>query len=125
MVRKELKIKMLKIFFGKPLISYSIQKAIKSKLFNEVIVSTDSLKIAKIAKKFGASVPFLRPKKLSNDFASDRDVLNHCLKYIKSRKIEVSVLCYLYPTAPFIKISTLKKCYNLLVKSGYPQSNDH
>ena len=64
---KRIKNKNIKLFFGKPLIFYSIKLALKSKLFDKVIVSTDSQKIAKIAKSFGADVPFLRPKNISTD----------------------------------------------------------
>ena len=60
---KRIKNKNVVNFFGKPLISYPIRVAIKSRLFEKVVVSTDSLKIAKIAKKYGAEVPFLRKKK--------------------------------------------------------------
>ena len=116
---KRIKNKNIKKFLGKPLINWSIQKARKSKLFNEIIVSTDSKKIANIAKKLGASVPFLRPKKLSSDYAVDRDVLHHYLDYIRKNNIKVNLLCYLYPTVPLLKISTLKKCYNLIKKSKY------
>lgn len=60
--------KNIKDFFGKPLIAYSIEVALKSKLFDKVIVSTDDEEIAKIAVEYGAVVPFLRPKELSDDF---------------------------------------------------------
>lgn len=118
---KRIKNKNIKNFFGKPLIAYAIQLAIKSKLFDMVIVSTDSNKIAKISEKYGATVPFLRPKKISNDYAIDRDVINHFLKYAKINKIKINFLCYLYATTPLLKISTLQKCYKLLVKSKYPK----
>ena len=118
---KRLKNKNIKKFLGKPLIEWSIQKAKASKLFDDIIVSTDSKKIANIAKKFGASVPFLRPKKLANDYAIDRDVLHHYLDYVHKNKIKVKILCYLYATNPLLKISTLKKCYNLIKNSKYPK----
>ena len=118
---KRIKNKNIKNFFGKPLIAFAIQLAIKSKLFDKVIVSTDSNKIAKISKKYGATVPFLRPKKIANDYAIDKDVINHFLKFAKINKIKVNTLCYLYATTPLLKVSTLKKCYNLLIKSKYPK----
>jgi len=118
---KRIKNKNIKKFLGKPLINWSIQKAKKSKLFNEIIVSTDSEKIANIAKKLGASVPFLRPKKLSSDYAVDRDVLHHYLDYTRKNNIKINLLCYLYPTVPLLKISTLKKCYNLINKTKCPK----
>ena len=66
-------------FCGKPLISYSIQAALESDLFEKVYVSTDDSEIAQIAKDYGASVPFIRPKKYSDDFATDDDVRKHLL----------------------------------------------
>tara|TARA_B110001454_G_scaffold135019_1_gene125636 strand:+ start:691 stop:1380 length:690 start_codon:yes stop_codon:yes gene_type:complete len=118
---KRIKNKNIKKFFGEPLIAYAIKLAIKSKLFDKVIVSTDSKKIAKIAEKYGATVPFLRPKKISNDYAVDKDVINHFLEYAKTNKIKINILCYLYATTPLLKSSTLHKCYKLLIKSKYPK----
>lgn len=116
---KRIKNKNIKMFNGKPLISYSINTAIKSRLFDEIIVSTDSEKIAKIAKKFGAKVPFLRPKKLANDYANDLQVIRHYFNFNKKNNIEVDIMCYLYATAPLLKVSTLKKCYEKLISSNY------
>ncbi len=116
---KRIKNKNIKSFNGKPLISYSINSAIKSKIFDDIIVSTDSEKIAKIAKKYGARVPFLRPKKLANDFANDLQVIKHYFEYNKKNQIKVDYMCYLYATAPLLKISTLKKCYQKLINSNY------
>lgn len=67
--------KNIKEFCGRPIIAYSIEAALKSKCFDEVMVSTDSEEIAEIAKKYGAKVPFLRSAETSNDFATTRDVL--------------------------------------------------
>ena len=79
---KRIKNKNIGNFFGKPLIYYSIKNALNSKLFNDVIVSTDCVNIKKISEKYGASVPFLRPKKLSNDQASTKDVVDYVLQKI-------------------------------------------
>ena len=76
--------KNIKDFFGKPLIAYSIEVALKSKLFDKVIISTDDEEIAKIAVEYGAIVPFLRPQELSDDFTETRAVINHALGYLKS-----------------------------------------
>ena len=119
---KRIKNKNIKKFLGKSLIKWSIEKAKKSKLFDEIVVSTDSNKIANISKKAGASIPFLRPKKLSNDYAVDQDVLHHYLDYAKKHNIKLDFLCYLYPTVPLLKISTLKKCYKLIRSSKYPKA---
>jgi len=118
---KRIKNKNIKKFLGKPLIAWSIQKAKESKLFDDIIVSTDSKKIANIAKKFGASIPFLRPKRLADDYTIDIEVLQHYLDYVSKNKIKIKTLCYLYATNPLVKVSTLKKCYNLIKKSKYPK----
>jgi len=71
--------KNIKDFLGKPIIAYSIEMAIKSKLFDEVMVSTDDDEIAEIAKHYGAKVPFLRSDEKSNDFATTFDVIEEVL----------------------------------------------
>ena len=114
-----IKNKNIKSFCGKPLIYYSIYLAKKSKLFDEVVVSTDSKKIAKIARSYGASTPFLRPKKISNQFSLSKDVVKHFLDFYKKKKIKINYLCYLYPTAPLLKISTLKKSFIKFKNSNY------
>ena len=116
---KRIKNKNVKKFSGKPLINWSIQLAKKSKLFDDIVVSTDSKKITKIAKKAGASIPFLRPKKISGDYASDEDVLHHFLNYARKKKIKINFLCYLYPTVPLLKLAILKKCHDTITKSKY------
>jgi len=97
---KRIKNKNIKSFCGKPLIYYSINLAKKSKLFERIIVSTDSLKIKKIAEKYSAEVPFLRNKKLSNDYASTKEVLNDVVDKISARH-EYNIFC-IYCTAPLL-----------------------
>ena len=94
--------KNIKDFFGKPLIAYSIEVALKSKLFDKVIVSTDDEEIAKIAVEYGAVVPFLRPKELSDDFIGTGAVINHALEYLKSVGEIYDFVCTIYSTAPFL-----------------------
>tara|TARA_B100001964_G_C14077277_1_gene528587 strand:- start:201 stop:899 length:699 start_codon:yes stop_codon:yes gene_type:complete len=115
---KRIKNKNIINFYGKPIIAYSIIAATKSKLFKEVYVSTDSIKISKIAKRYGAKIPFLRPKEISSDYSIDEQVITHFLKYMKNKKIKIDILCYLYPAAPLIKVLTLKNCLKLLKKSN-------
>lgn len=67
--------KNIKNFCGKPIIAYSIEAALKSGLFSEVMVSTDSQKIAQIAQEYGASVPFMRSAKTADDYATTSDVI--------------------------------------------------
>lgn len=95
--------------FGRPIISYPIKTAIKSKLFSEIYVSTDSKKIALEAKKNGAKVLSLRSEKLSQDKIGLREVL---LSFIKQHKLfDYDYVCCLYPTAANITSSTLIKAY--------------
>ena len=110
--------KNIKIFHGKPIIAWSIETAIASGLFSEIFVSTDDQEIAIISEKYGAKIPFFRPKKLSDDFSTDRDVRNHFIEWLKKENIEVDYLCYLYPTAPFISVSVLTECYKLLIEKN-------
>lgn len=86
---------------GKPLISYTIEAAIKAKNISEVIVSTDDEKIAEISKEYGACVPFIRPDYLSGDDAGAVDVYLHAIEYlIKERNEKVDKFSVLLPTAP-------------------------
>ena len=71
--------KNIKDFCGKPMISYSIEAALNSNIFNEVIVSTDSKEIAQVAIEHGAKVPFMRPADISDDYASTGDVMSHAI----------------------------------------------
>ncbi|MBE0499653.1 MAG: pseudaminic acid cytidylyltransferase [Campylobacterales bacterium] len=95
--------KNIRLFHGKPLIAYSIQTALASALFDKIIVSTDDEEVAKIAKKYGAEVPFMRPKELSDDFTGTRDVLNHALDYLATNGQTFNYACTLYATAPLLQ----------------------
>ena len=106
--------KNIKDFFGKPLIAYSIQAAIDSKLFDKIIVSTDDKEIAEIAKKYGAEVPFLRPKELSDDFSGTVDVVNHAVEYLESQGERYEYICTIYATAPLLQTKYLIKGYDEL-----------
>lgn len=108
--------KNIRNFVGKPLIAWSIECAINSGLFSDVFVSTDDLEIKKISEFYNAKVPYLRPKEISDDYSNDSDVRNHFLNWLRNNKIEADILCYLYPTAPFINKKTLNGCKNLLLK---------
>ena len=109
--------KNLKLFFGKPLILWSIEAALSSGIFDEIYVSTDDIEIAEIAASNGANIPFLRPKNISNDYAVDQDVIDHFLGWMKENKIAADNLCYLYATAPFITTETLIGVRKLLEES--------
>ena len=111
--------KNIKEFLGKPIIAYSIQAALDSGLFDEVMVSTDDLEIADIAKKYGAKVPFMRSAKNSDDFATTFDVIKEVINYYKDQSIEFDNLCCLYSCAPFVNPKVLLRAYNQLTKKNF------
>ena len=94
--------KNIKEFNGKPIIAYSIEAALASGVFDEVMVSTDDEEIAEIAKKYGAKVPFFRSEKTPNEFATTVDVIEEVLNTYRERGEEFDIFCCIYPTAPFI-----------------------
>ncbi len=110
--------KNIKEFCGKPIIAYSIEAAISSELFDEVMVSTDSEEIAEIAKKYGASVPFMRSAETSNDYATTNDVLIEVFNEYKKRGQEFDIAVCIYPTAPFVTADKLKRAIDMVEKDG-------
>jgi len=110
--------KNIKDFLGKPLIAYSIEAAIKSKLFEKVIVSTDDEEIAKIARKHGAEVPFLRPKKLADDFTGTGTVVDAVVEQLKQNKEIYEYVCTIYATAPMLQVKYLQQGYEVLKSSA-------
>ena len=111
---KRIKGKNIKNFLGKPIISYPIKEAVNSKLFDYVIVSTDSSKIKKISEKYGAKVFFKRPNKLSTDNANTQEVIIHSLNCFKKININFDYICCIYPTAAMIKPHDLKNSFKLI-----------
>ena len=110
--------KNIKDFFGKPLIAYSIQTALASKLFDKVIVTTDDEKIAAIAKEYGAEVPFIRPKELSDDFSGTQEVIDHAVEWLEDHGEHYDFVCTIYATAPLLKTQYLVEGYNTLKASS-------
>lgn len=110
--------KNIKDFCGKPIIAYSIEAAISSELFDEVMVSTDSEEIAGIAKKYGASVPFMRSAETSNDYATTNDVLIEVFNEYKKRGQEFDIAVCIYPTAPFVTADKLRRAIDMVEKDG-------
>ncbi len=115
---KRIKNKNIKSFCKKPIIYWSIRAARKSKIFKKIYVSTDSKKIANVAKRFGAEVPFLRSRKLSNDKAGTSAVIRDFINRINN-KIKFKNICCIYPAAPFVKSSDIKKGYTILKNKKY------
>lgn len=108
--------KNIKNFLGKPIIAYSIEAAIKSRLFDEIMVSTDDAEIAEVALKYGARIPFLRSPKNSDDFASTMDVIDEVLtQYRKDLHKSYEFVCCIYPTAPLIQHKHLSEGLTQLV----------
>ena len=111
--------KNIKHFLGKPIIAYSIETAINSGLFDEVMVSTDDDEIAKIALKYGATVPFLRSQKTANDFATTLEVLEEVLKMFKTQNKNFDYACCIYACAPFTSEKNLKTSLKLLLNKNF------
>ena len=111
--------KNIKEFLGKPIIAYSIKAALDSGLFDEVMVSTDDIEIADIAKKFGANVPFFRSTKNSDDFATTFDVIEEVIKVYKSQGKVFENICCIYSCAPFVKAKTLNLAYEKLIDKKF------
>lgn len=109
--------KNIKDFCGKPIIAYSIETAIKSGLFDKVIVSTDDEEIAEVARNYGAETPFMRPKELADDYSTTTDVIQHAISRFIDAGLKINNVCCIYATAPLIKPSSLIQGYqNLHIK---------
>lgn len=115
---KELPKKNIQLMMTKPLIEYSINHAKQSTLINRIIVSTDNEIIAKISKSHGAEVPFLRPKKLSNDKTPLIDVIKHTIEYLQKNEGYVpDIVVVLQPTSPIRNHKTIDESIRLLTNT--------
>jgi pseudaminic acid cytidylyltransferase len=103
--------KNIRLFLGKPILQYSIDAALHSTIFDEVMVSTDDEEIAEISRKSGAKVPFLRSAKNSNDISSTADVVREVLTTYESLGEEFTTFGCIYPTAPFVTAEKLRQAY--------------
>ena len=110
--------KNIKEFNGKPIIAYSIEAALKSNCFSQVIVSTDDDEISEVAKKYGAHVPFVRPDELSNDYVGTIPVIKHTIEWMEDNNNYIENVCCLYATAPFIQSKIISKAYKQLKDSS-------
>ncbi len=106
--------KNIKNFCGKPMISWTIEEAKKSKLFDEIIVSTEDQEIADIAKECGATAPFSRPFELADDFTTTHSVVLHGIQSLLNLTWDFDMVCCLYPCSPFISHHDLIATYDLL-----------
>ncbi len=109
--------KNIKPFKGKPIIAYSIEAAINSGIFEEVMVSTDDNEIVEIAKSHGASVPFMRSDKNSDDYATTSDVIKEVLEQYNRMGKTFKCGCCIYPTAPFVTGDKLLNSYDVFQSS--------
>lgn len=110
--------KNIKEFFGKPIIAYSIEAALQSGIYDEVMVSTDSESIKEVALRYGAKVPFLRSKLNSNDYSTTVDVLLEVLEYYNSNMNDYQYATCIYACAPFVTTKLLKDSFRIL-REGY------
>ena len=110
--------KNIKKINGKPLLGYVIESALKSKIFSHVVVSTEDNEIAKIAKKFGADVPFKRPKSLASDYAPMDKVLLHAVKTLYKLDYDFDIFVWRDATTPFISSVDIQKSIKMLKKNN-------
>ncbi len=101
--------KNVKPFLGKPMIAWSIEAALDSGLFDRIIVSTDDLEIADVARAHGAEVPFMRPPELANDFATTGAVMAHAVQWLNDAGESPEAVCCIYATAPLLEADRLKE----------------
>jgi N-acylneuraminate cytidylyltransferase len=106
--------KNIREFAGKPIIAWPIGTALASGLFDKVIVSTDDVKIAEVARRVGALIPFIRPEQLSDDFADTKDVVRHAISALKLENDADVQVCCIYPTSVFVTPKYLEDGLNLL-----------
>jgi len=114
--------KNIRLFAGKPMISYAISAALTSGLFDRVVVSTDDAEIAEISKSLGADVPFARPADLSDDHTPTVPVIAHAIRQCQMIGLDPAAVCCIYPGVPFIRASDLAEAFQLLLKrdgAGY------
>ena len=108
--------KNIRKFLGKPIIAYSIEIALNSGLFEEVMVSTDDEEIADVAKEYGAKIPFMRSQETADDYATLADVVEEVKGCYKKKGKSFNFICCILATAPLLKMSNLKKGYRIILE---------
>jgi pseudaminic acid cytidylyltransferase len=109
--------KNIRMFCGKPIIAYSISAAQQTGLFDQVVVSTDDEEIATVAREFGATTPFIRPKEIADDFTGTNAVVKHAVAWFNAQSNEVTHACCLYATAPLVQANFITQGYEALSRS--------
>jgi len=101
--------KNIKHFCGKPMIAMSIEAAKASGLFDRILVSTDDTEIAEVAKQWGAEVPFMRPREISNDYVGTTEVIAHATRWAVEKGWSMNAVCCIYATAPLVQVDDIKR----------------
>jgi len=114
--------KNVQLLDGKPLLAYSIEYSLKSKIVGSTIVSTDSEEIANLAASFGADVPFLRPSLLSGDTSVDYEFMRHALDYFETRGENFDIYILLRPTSPLRPSGLIEEAVEILKNNIYATS---
>lgn len=111
--------KNIKVFGGKPMIAWSIEAALESGCFDQVIVSTEDAEIAQVAQESGAVVPFMRPADLSDDYTGTIPVIRHAIDWVNAHSVDpAQQVCCLYATAPFVRAEDVRKGLAVLTGTG-------
>ena len=105
-------------FCGKPLIAWSIEAALKSKCFEQVIVSTDDEEIASISRNYGAEIPFVRPISMADDHTGIGQVIAHAVEWVQNQGLTPDYFCCIYATAPFIQTTDIQSGLKLISANG-------
>jgi N-acylneuraminate cytidylyltransferase len=110
--------KNIKLFCGKPMIAWSIEAALQSGCFDQIVVSTDDAEIAEVARQYGAQVPFMRPATLSDDHTGTMAVVAHAIDWFAAQGQMPEQVCCLYATAPFVSADDLRRGLAVLTETG-------
>jgi CMP-N,N'-diacetyllegionaminic acid synthase len=114
--------KNIKLLAGQPLIAYTIQAALKTKLIDRIVVSTDSPEIAAIAREHGAETPFLRPAEIAQSDSTEMDFFRHALDWFsENEKCSPKLIILLYPTSPFRKPATIDRAIETML--AHPEAD--
>ena len=113
---KRIPLKNIKLLAGRPLISYMVEAAMESRLLDRLIVSTDHPEIARIARDYGAEVPFMRPNDLAEDVASEL-VTQHAVRFVEGEGYAVRIVLTMQPTTPFCSADDIDACIQRMLDS--------
>ena len=114
--------KNIRFLKNKPLLAWPIEAAIQSKCFEKIVVSTDSEEYAKIARNFGAEVPFIRPADLATDSSSSIDVCINIMEFYQKQSLDFDILCLLEPTSPLTSAKDVVDAFKILKGSKQGRS---